>query len=165
MKTLIFVSVLALCGAAGAIDVLPDFDASTFAASCKARPDKKPILACYGDRYTLLHGLIGSNRLLVETHAQAPGVDPVGYANAAAKYTANVESAKLFNAPFAPLLRAELKKSPAALALLPKLLAAVDVSMSGQEVESGESLIFYRARLARNHAAALSLLKEVEFSR
>ena len=162
MKKLIAVGLLALCSAAGAES--PNLDFGSFAQKCQARPDKKT-LTCYASFYTLIHELIGSNRLLAEAHAKVPGVDPVGATAAVAAYSANLESAKLFNAPFAPLLRVELKKSPAALALLPKLLAAVDMSLSGQEVKSGESLLFYRARIARNHAAAVSLLKEVEFSR
>lgn len=157
MKKLLAVGLFAICSVVHAQD--------PFLAMCGADYKKKPILFCYSETYLSISQLIDARRRLVDNHAATPTIDPAGAEVALAGLNADLARVKTFNSPFVPALRAELKKSPAALALLPKLLAAVDVSLSGKDVEPSEPLVVYRARIARNHAAAVSLLKEVEFSR
>ena len=164
MKNLIAVTLFLSCNVVFAQVKSSNIDADII-RMCGHDYKSNKVFTCYAERYAYFFKILTTLKSTVDTHLANPTVRPDIGSEAMTMLKNSLDGAKNFNAPFVIFLRAELKKSPAALALLPKLLAAVDVSLSGQEVESGESLLFYRARIARNHAAAVSLLKEVEFSR
>ena len=160
MKTLIAVSVLALCSAVAAQDAAykPSFDADRSISSCKAAGKK--YLSCFGaaHNYAKIVLDLQSGNLILMIQSRMP-ID-----KKLSDIAADVESLKALNRAYVPLLREELSASPVALALLPKLHAAFDSTASSGTYEIGESKNTYYQRRAQNSAATLQLLKEVEFS-
>ena len=167
MKNVLTLALLFGCGISHSQDapaVKSIFNAEIYLRSCRQLDQNRKFLNCYAEAYTDAHKFIDLQKSIVDMVTDSIRPNLVEAAKALAKIKADIAGAQLVNRAFVPLLREELQSSPAALALLPKLHAAVDVAIVGKEAEPSESKMVYRQRLARNHAAVVTLLKEVEFS-
>ena len=155
MRKLIFVSALLLCSAAVAQD--------PFVAMCGADYKKTTLLRCYASLYSSSSQLIDSYRVMHDKYYVTADYNAAGVAWAKESISTELARGKALTPLFLPGLRKELKGKQ--LALLPKLLAAVEVSFDEKDVAPGETIPAYRARIGQNHTAAVALFKEVEFSR
>ncbi len=140
-----------------------DFSAQTYSAEtsikqCQAR--KQKYLACYESEYKLASAgldLAVANVQLFVNASLSTGA-------AVKAIETNIQQLQALNRAYVPLLRDELKKNPAALALLPKLHAAFDGSISGKPLDPRESKAVFAQRIAAERAEVTSLLKQIEFS-